>query len=258
VAWSIKTPHRFEEIFSMAFDLKSISKSEAVSTPRVLLYGIEGIGKTTFGASAPSPVFICTEDGLGSLKVDHFPMVASSEDVMAAIGTLYSEDHKFKTVVIDSMDWLEAMIVKEIEEKYDAKELAYGRASGYAVAKMREILDGLNALRNKKGMIIILIAHCQIRRFDSPEVEPYDRYMPKLQDKANAVVREWADTVLFANYKTIVKKDDTGFGTTNNRGITTGERLLFTSERPAYMAKNRYNMSESISLSWDAFYSDIK
>jgi hypothetical protein len=122
---------------------------------------------------------------------------------------------------------------------------------------MREILDGLNALRNDKGMIVILIAHCQIRRFDSPEVEPYDRYMPKLQDKANAVVREWADAVLFCNYKTVVKKDDVGFNQTNNRGISTGERLLFTSEKPAYMAKNRYSMPESIPLSWDDFAAAI-
>ena len=241
----------------MAFDLKSIRKNEAISSPRVLLYGVEGIGKSSFGASAPNPIFICTEDGLGSLKVDSFPLATSSDDVMAAIATLYSSKHEFRTVVIDSMDWLEAMIAKEIEAKYDAKDLAYGRAAVYAVNRMREILDGLNALRNDKGMIVILIAHCQIRRFDSPEVEPYDRYMPKLQDKANAVVREWADAVLFCNYKTVVKKDDVGFNQTNNRGISTGERLLFTSEKPAYMAKNRYSMPESIPLSWDDFAAAI-
>ncbi|NBW13439.1 MAG: ATP-binding protein [Caulobacteraceae bacterium] len=241
----------------MAFDLKSIRKNEAISSPRILCYGVPGIGKSTFGASAPNPIFICTEDGLGSLKVDSFPLAQTSDDVLAAIASLYSSKHEFRTVVIDSVDWLEAMIAKEIETKYDAKDLAYGRAAVYAVGRMREILDGLNALRNDKGMIVILIAHCQIRRFDSPEVEPYDRYMPKLQDKANAVVREWADAVLFCNYKTVVKKDDVGFNQTNNRGISTGERLLFTSEKPAYMAKNRYSMPESIPLSWDDFAAAI-
>lgn len=241
----------------MAFDLKSISKNVAISSPRVLLYGVEGVGKSTWAASCPKPVFICTEDGLGSLKVDAFPLAETSDDVMAAIQTLYNSDHKFLTVVIDSMDWLENMISREIEAKYDAKDLAYGRASVYAVARMREILEGLNALRNDKKMIVVLLAHCQIRRFDSPEVEPFDRYMPKLQDKANAVCREWVDAVLFANTKTLVKKDDTGFGTTNNRGITTGERMLFTSEKPAYMAKNRYSMPESIPMTWEAFAAAI-
>jgi len=237
----------------MAFDLKSIRKNDAMAAPRIMVYGVEGIGKSTFGAGAPNPIYILTEDGLGSLNVNHFPLATSFQDVMDAISTLYKENHAFETVVIDSLDWLEAIIQREIEQKYDAKDLAYGKGSLIAAEKWREILDGLNALRNDKGMAIILIAHTTIKRFDSPEVEPYDRYQPKLQERSNAVVREWADAVLFANYKTIVKKDDVGFNQTNNRGISTGERLLFTSERPAYMAKNRYNMPESIPLSWGAF-----
>jgi len=237
----------------MAFDLKSILKNTAMAAPRVMVYGVEGIGKSTFGAGAPNPVYILTEDGLGSLNVDHFPLATSFQDVMDAISTLYKDNHAFETVVIDSLDWLEAIIQREIEQKYDAKDLAYGKGALIAAERWREILDGLNALRNDKGMIVILIAHTTIKRFDSPEVEPYDRYQPKLQERSNAVVREWCDALLFANYKTIVKKDDVGFNQTNNRGISTGERLLFTSERPAYMAKNRYNMPESIPLSWDAF-----
>ena len=237
----------------MAFDLKSIRKNDAMAAPRIMVYGVEGIGKSTFGAGAPNPVYILTEDGLGSLKVDHFPLATSFQDVMDAIASLYKDNHAFETVVIDSLDWLEAIIQREIEQKYDAKDLAYGKGSLIAAERWREILDGLNALRNDKGMAVILIAHTTIKRFDSPEVEPYDRYQPKLQERSNAVVREWADAVLFANYRTIVKKDDVGFNQTNNRGISTGERLLFTSERPAYMAKNRYNMPESIPLSWDAF-----
>jgi hypothetical protein len=237
----------------MAFDLKSIRKNDAMAAPRIMVYGVEGIGKSTFGAGSPNPIYILTEDGLGSLKVDHFPLATSFADVMDAIASLYKENHAFETVVIDSLDWLEAIIQREIEQKYDAKDLAYGKGSLIAAERWREILDGLNALRNDKGMAVILIAHTTIKRFDSPEVEPYDRYQPKLQERSNAVVREWSDAVLFANYKTIVKKDDVGFNQTNNRGISTGERLLFTSERPAYMAKNRYNMPESIPLSWDAF-----
>ena len=237
----------------MAFDLKSIRKNDAMAAPRLMVYGVEGIGKSTFCAGAPNPIYILTEDGLGSLKVDHFPLATSFADVIDAIASLYKDNHAFETVIIDSLDWLEAIIQREIEQKYDAKDLAYGKGALIAAERWREILDGLNALRNDKGMIVILVAHTTIKRFDSPEVEPYDRYQPKLQERSNAVVREWADAVLFANYKTIVKKDDVGFNQTNNRGISTGERLLFTSERPAYMAKNRYNMPESIPLSWDAF-----
>ena len=127
-----------------------------------------------------------------------------------------------------------------------------------AAQQWRDVLDGLNALRNDKQMTVILLAHNTIKRFDSPEVEPFDRYQPKLQERSNAVVREWADAVMFANYKTIVKKDDVGFNKTVARGISSGERMLFTTERPAYMAKNRYNLPDSIPLTWDAFANAIK
>ncbi len=241
----------------MAFDLKSIKKNVSLSAPRVLVYGVEGIGKSTFAAGAPSPVFIQTEDGLGSLAVDHFPIATSVKDVLDAISTLFDSDHAFKTVVIDSLDWLETLIWRDIESKYDAKDLAYGKGAMIAAAKWREILDGLTALRNERGMIVILIAHCEIKRFDSPETEPYDRYQPKLQARSSALMREWADAVLFANYRTVIKKDEVGFNKTVSRGVSTGERLLFTAERPAYMAKNRYSLPESIALSWEAFENAI-
>lgn len=237
----------------MAFNLSSIRRNTALAAPRVLVYGVEGIGKSTFAAGAPSPVFIQTEDGLGALQVDHFPIATRVSDVLDAIGSLFSDDHEFKTVVIDSLDWLETLIWRDIEAKYDAKDLAYGKGAMIAADKWREILDGLTALRNERGMAVVLIAHTEIKRFDSPETEPYDRYQPKLQARSSALVREWCDAVFFANYKTIVKKDDVGFNKTVARGISTGERMLFTSERPAYMAKNRYSLPESIPLSWEAF-----
>jgi hypothetical protein len=237
----------------MAFNLKSIKKNTALSAPRIMLYGVEGIGKTTFAANAPNPIFICTEDGLGSLQVDHFPLATKASDVLDAITSLVTDQHDFGTVVLDSVDWLDNLIWSDVESTHDAKDLAYGKGAMIVAERWREVLSGLNALRNDKGMVVILIAHCQIKRFDSPEVEPYDRYQPKLQERSNAILREWVDAVMFANYKTIVKKDDVGFNKTSNRGISTGERLLFTSERPAYMAKNRYGLPESLPMSWEAF-----
>ena len=241
----------------MSFDLKSISKNESISAPRLVVYGVEGIGKSTFAAGAPNPIFILTEDGLGSLSVAHFPVAKTFANVMSAIATLHDDEHDFYTVVIDSLDWLENIIWREVEAAHDAKDLAYGKGAIIAADRWRQVLEGLDALRLHSKMVVILIAHTTIKRFDSPEVEPYDRYQPKLQERSSAVIREWADALLFANYKVMVKKDDVGFNKTTNRGFTTGERLLFTNERPAYMAKNRYALPDSIPLSWDAFESSI-
>jgi hypothetical protein len=241
----------------VAFDLKSIKKNTALSAPRVLVYGVEGIGKSTFAAGAPAPIFIQTEDGLGSLAVDHFPVAQKSADVLDAIAALHEPGHSFQTVVIDSLDWLETLIWRDIEAKFEAKDLAYGKGSMIAAEEWRKVLDGLNSLRNNQGMAVVLIAHCEIKRFDSPETEPYDRYQPKLQARSSALVREWCDAVLFANYRTLIKKAEVGFNKEVSRGISTGERLLYTSERPAYMAKNRYALPESIPLAWEAFVNAI-
>ena len=111
------------------------------------------------------------------------------------------------------------------------------------------MLEDLTALR-AKGMASILLAHCEIKRFDSPEVEPYERYQPKLQARSSALVQEWCDIVGFANYKTIVKSSDVGFNNKVSRGISTGERLLYTSEKPAYLAKNRYSLPDTLPLDW--------
>lgn len=237
----------------MAFNLSTIRKATGIVAPRILLYGVAGIGKTTFAAHAPDPIFILTEDGLGNLEVDHFPLCQSYQDAIDAISSLIAEEHRFQTAVIDSLDWLDNLIWKDINTRFDAKDLAYGKGAVIAADYWTQVLDGLNALRIDKGMVVILLAHCQIKRFDSPEVEPYERYSPKLQERSSALVQEWADCVFFTNLRTIVKQDDVGFNKSVSRGITTGERLIYTTERPACLAKNRFSLPDTIPLSWDAF-----
>lgn len=236
----------------MAFDLASIRRGQDIRPPRLFVYGVEGIGKTTFAAGAPNPIFIQAEDGQGVLDIARFPAIETVDNVREALATLYTEQHDFASVVLDTVDWLEQAIVREVEGKHEAKDLAYGKGALLQAQVWQELLGGFNALRNEKGMVVILLGHNQIKRFDSPETEPYDRYMPKLQERSNALVREWADAVLFANYQTIVKKTDVGFKKEVARGISTGERLLFTTEKPAYMAKNRFSLPESLPLAWQS------
>lgn len=242
----------------MAIDLKSVSRNVVARPPRLMVYASHGMGKTTFGANAPNPVFILTEDGLGVLDVPHFPLASSFNDVMEAIAALYEDGGEtYETVVVDSLDWLDNLIWQTINAKHDAKDLAYGKGAVIAADYWRQVLDGLNALRNDCSMAVVLLAHCEIKRFDSPEVEPYDRYQPKLQARSSSLVQEWCDAVLFANYKTIVKKAEVGFNNEVSRGITTGERLLFTTEKPAYLAKNRFALPETLPFRWDALQAEM-
>lgn len=240
----------------MAISLASLKRTTALSSPRILVHGVAGVGKTTFAAGSDQPVILPTEDGLGMLDVPHFPLARKFEDVMEALAALYSEPHDFKTVVIDSVDWLEPLIwLRTCQDNGwpSIEEPGYGKGYIAALGPWRDYLEGLNALRNERGMTVIQIAHTEIRRFDSPEHEPYDRYVIKLHARAAALLQEHSDVVLFANYRISTVKTDVGFNKKVTRALGSGERVLYTAERPAFLAKNRFGLPDSLPLSWEAF-----
>jgi hypothetical protein len=237
----------------MAISLASLNRTTALKPPRILVHGVHGVGKTTFAAGAPHPAFLLTEDGLGTLEVSHFPLARTFDEVMQALAALYTEEHAFKTLVVDSVDWLEPLVHARVckDQGWSSIEDAgYGKGYVHALDLWRQYIEGLNALRDDKGMTIVQIAHTDIKRFDSPECEPYDRYVIKLHTKASALLQEHSDVVLFANYRISTVKSDVGFNKKVTRALGSGERLLHTAERPAFLAKNRYALPDTIALSW--------
>lgn len=222
--------------------------------PRICIYGGHGIGKSTLASQFPAPIFISTEDGLDSLDVTSFPKARSLGEVVESIKTLLTEEHEFRTVVIDSVDWLvEPLILDSINSQYDEKQQAYGKGQQYMAEEFREILQGLDALRLRKNMNVVLIAHAAVVKFEDPRTDPYDRYTPKLPKLCNALLMEWADVLAFAAYKVIIKKSDGGFNREVKRGTTNGDRLLHFVENPAFAAKNRYNCPEDAEMTYDNF-----
>jgi hypothetical protein len=227
----------------------ALRKGKQDVPPRICIYGGHGIGKSTLASKFPAPIFISTEDGLDSLDVTSFPRATKVEDVVENIKTLIKEDHEFKTVVIDSVDWLiEPLIVSNVESSHDAKDLAYGKGQMLVAEEFREILQGLDVLRVKRRMNIVLIAHAAVVKFEDPRTEPYDRFQPKLPNRCNALLQEWADVLAFAAFKVIIRKSDSGFNNQKTRGVTTGERLLHFVENPAFAAKNRYTCPDDIEM----------
>ena len=239
----------------MAISLASLKSGTMLTPPRILIYGVSGVGKTTLAASAPSPVFLLTEDGVGTLDITAFPLACSFQGVMEALDALVDEPHDFQTLVVDSLDWLEPLIWKKVaadDGKASIEDFGYGKGYVAALDQWRAYLEKLNRLRAEKGMAIVQIAHSVIKRFDSPEAEPYDRYEIKLHAKAAALVQEHSDCVLFANYRVSTTKADVGFNKKVNRAVGSGERVLYTAERPAFLAKNRYGFPSSMEMSWAA------
>lgn len=236
--------------------MQQIAKGLQPGPRRLLLYGTQGIGKSTFAASSESPVFIQTEDGLGEIGCDKFPLADSFEQAMAALTELYTQKHSYRTVAIDSLDWLERLIWAEVCRKRNVtniEDIGYAKGYIFALNQWRDFLEGLAALRRDKDMTVVLIAHARIEKFENPETESYDRYVPRLHKLASALVQEWCDEVLFATYKVHTKQTDEGFGRKGTRGIGSGERILRTVERPAHVAKNRLNLPDEIPLDWNAY-----
>lgn len=236
--------------------MQQIQKGRHPGPRRVMLYGTHGIGKSTFGAMADAPVFVPTEDGLADIDCASFPLAENLGQVMAPLGALYAGDHAYRTIVIDSLDWLERLIWADVcadKGVESIEDIGYAKGYTFAIDKWRAVLGALDALRRDRGMGVILIAHAKIERFDNPETEPYDRYSPRLHKHASALVQEWCDEILFATYRVHTRKVDEGFNKARHRGIGTGERIVRTTERPAHVAKCRIPLPEEFPLDYRVF-----
>lgn len=251
-----------EEAFgfnSAPFSLEAIVSSKQFPPQKVVVYGVPGVGKTSFAATWPAPILLRTEDGAGALDVPTFPQVASSIDNMRdALNALIKGKHNFKTLILDSLDWAEPFVWKEVcREGGKANIEDFGFGKGYIKVddKWKAIQTGLDVLREKRGMHIVCIAHAVPVTFDPPDADPYQKYNIKLHKRAAALWTEWAEMLLFLNYKA---KVISGEGGSKGKAIGKGERVIYTQERPAYLAKSRWPLPESITIghdkTWQAFH----
>lgn len=237
----------------MAKSLSSLRRVVAVDPPRFLAYGVPGIGKTSFAAEWPDPVFIQTERGTpGGAELISFGDIETFGDVLDSIGALLTEEHDRKTVVIDSVDALEPLIwrhVCDMPENRWANIETPGYGKGYKVADLpwQDFIGGVNALSHA-GMAVVMIAHSEVERFESPTSDPYHRYAPKLHKRAEAMLQENSDIIGFFNYRVSIIKDkkEGGFNKNPPRAVGVGDRVVYLEERPGFMAKNRYQMPESV------------
>jgi len=246
--------------------LERIHTGRRHSPPRVLIYGIEGIGKSSLAAQAPSPIFIATEDGLDQIDCTSFPLAKTFSDVTDALQTLIAERHDFHTVVIDSLDWLERLAWDVLCEQYGVSSIekvdgGYQRGYSHALTHWRKVLADLDTLRRDRGMCVVLLAHAKVEKFEDPEHSAYDRYSPRLHRHVTSLVTEWADAVLFATRKLITKTEEGGFGRKRTRadglGKDGGDRVLRCVGSPACIAKNRYELPAEMELLWQPLMDGI-
>lgn len=232
--------------------LHSVTKGKIERPFRIVLMGQEGVGKSTFASRAPKPIFLGSEQGTHHLDVHRFPQPETWEDVLDAVRVLTEEEHEFKTFVLDSLDWAEPLcwdyVARQAGKKH-IEEISYGKGYVAAVDQWRFLLSQLDRLSERSGMHIILIAHSQIRTFRNPIGEDFDRYQMALHEKSAAVIRQWADALLFARHDVVIKAD----GDHKVRALDTGARVIETQHAGGWDAKNRYDLPERLPLDWHEF-----
>lgn len=243
---------------SSRMSLSALVKGRQKKPVRSVLYGPEGIGKSTFGAGAPGAIFLGLEDGTAHLDVTRFPSPESFEDVRDAIDLLINEEHEFQTLVIDTVDWLEPLLWDFIcrrDKKENIEDYGYGKGYVAALSEWRVFLASIERLQAKRGMHLVLLAHAHIRPFKNPEGEDYDRYQLKLHDKAASLIKEWCDDLLFAQHATYTNRDK---DTKRVKAVSDGARFIHTVRTAAFDAKNRHNLPETLPLSWEEYWAGVE
>ena len=236
----------------------------------VHLYGVEGVGKTTFAADAPGAVFLDVEKGSYEQDVARFVFDEAAErttpndwlELLGALRALAAPDHEFKTVVVDTLDAVEALIWSHIcdrDEKDNIEAYGYGKGYTTALSEWRLFVAAVERIR-ASGRNVITTAHSIVKAFKNPAGPDYDRYQMKTEGRAAGLVRECADVVLFAQFETTIEKDDPNKPAkkTRVRGVSTGMRLAYTQRTAAWDAKNRFDLPEWMPLSWADFAAGVK
>ncbi len=230
---------------------KVLSKAK-IKPPIICLYGIGGIGKTTFASKMNNPIIIQCEDGIGKIECKHTKVQKTYTGFEEYLMALLEDDHDYKTVVVDSLDWLERLINDHVCKENgwpDISSPSFGKGFGAALVVWKNYLDILSRLRNEKGMTIMQIAHHEVKRYEDPSSDPIDKNGIKLYRKAADLVVEHADCVFFVKYKTgtVQKKNPKGGMSTQ---VLQGERTIYTQEGPGHHAKNRYGLPSEMDFDW--------
>lgn len=225
-----------------------ITKGKIETAKKVVIYGAEGIGKSTLAAKFPDPVFIDTEGSTKELDVARYPTPKDWSDIRDYICD-FIDELPGKTLVIDTADWAEQFCSRAVCKNLRVKgieDIGYGKGYTYMKEEFAKMLADCTKLV-ECGINVVFTAHAQMRKFEQPdEMGAYDRWEMKLSKQCSPLLKEWADMVLFCNYKTSVITDNN----TKSKKATGGKRVMYATHHPCWDAKNRYGLPDTMEMDY--------
>ena len=217
---------------------------------KVVIYGPEGIGKTSLAAQCQDPVFIDTEGGTAHQDVRRTQKPRDWEELISLIKEIAATPDICRTLVIDTADWAEAMCIDAVCRKYNQpgiEAFGYGKGYSYLAEEFSRMLLACNEVI-LSGKNVVITAHAKMRKQELPDEQgAFDRWELKLSKQTAPLLKEWADALLFLNYKTFVVTTDA-----NTRKAQGGKRVIYTSHHPCWDAKNRHNLPEEMDLAYES------
>lgn len=227
-----------------------IIRGKIPSAKKVVVYGPEGIGKSTFASQFPDPVFIDTEGSTKDMDVARMEAPSSWPMLMEQVRYVKSHPDVCRTLVIDTGDWAEMLCSSHIcssNQKTGIEDFGYGKGYIYLQEEFGRLLNLLEEVVKDAGIHVVVTAHAKMRKFEQPdELGAYDRWEMKMSKNVAPMVKEWADMLLFCNYKTIVINVDGQGAQKGKNKVQGGKRVMYTAHHSCWDAKNRYGLPEEV------------
>lgn len=226
----------------------NIKKGKIERPQKVVIYGPEGIGKSTLASRFPAPLYFDIEGGTAQLDVPRIDDITSWEQLMALLKEAATAPD-YKTIVLDTADWAEKQCSEAVcakAKKTNIEDFGYGKGYTYLQEEFAKLLSYADQCI-AKGKNVVILAHAKMRKFEQPdEMGAYDRWEMKLTKQVAPMIKEWADMVLFLNYQTYLVEDDK----TKSKKAKGGKRVIYTTHNPCWDAKNRHGLPEELPLEW--------